>query len=407
MEVARVIDQLYKSHFSKMVVTLAAYFRLTNLELAEDIVQDTFVSAFKSWSKGGIPDHPEAWLFKVCKNKGLNEISKLNKSSNEAIIDRITLPEELFAPQEIRDNELRMLFASCHPDFPPKSQIILTLKVLASLKEKEIATSLGMKVEAVKKNLVRTRKLIKDKEMQLKVPFRLQSKARLKIVHQVLYLIFNEGYKASEGDDLIRQDLCQQAIRLTQLLLEHEDIATKDTMALFSLMIFNIARFKARLTPLGEIIELKDQDRSLWDKELISLGIKYFNQSQLAEEWSKYHYEAAIASLHTTSASFEATNWPGIVHLYQKLLELHSSPFISLNYCIALHFMGDTSKALNILLSLKELKENPSYLCALALLYEKQDRAELAINYYLDALQKVNMGVERKAILRKIDLIKK
>ena len=263
------LGQLYRENFGKMVTALVSYFGLQNLAQAEDIVQETFVSAFRNWEKQGIPDNPLAWLYKVCKNKVINE---LNKKTHQTELNYFQLNskdtvsyhiDQLFLDTEIKDNQLRLLFACCHPVLSQKAQIILTLKSLAGFKVDEIARGMMMNEEAVAKMLVRTRKILKDNNIQLKVPFLLQSVPRLDAVHKTLYLIFNEGYSASSGNEFIRKDLCLEALKLCKSLLNVPEISNSETQALFSLMVFNIARFDARIGSKGEMIELELQDRNV------------------------------------------------------------------------------------------------------------------------------------------------
>ncbi|UII25010.1 sigma-70 family RNA polymerase sigma factor [Fulvivirga maritima] len=406
MNITREVDNLYREYAGVLISSLVVYFKLNQLQAAEDIVQETFISAIKNWEVNGLPDNPKAWLFKVCKNKCINELNK-KLLSLDGLSDQPQAFPEIWLPDELRDNQLRLLFATCHPDFSTKAQIILTLKTVASFKEHEIALGLGMTREAVKKVLSRTRSEIRTKNLLLKVPFRLQSKARLNIVHQVLYLIFNEGYKASAGNQLIRKDLCLQAMRLTRLLLDSPQLNTPDTHALFSLMIFNVARFSSRISPDGELMELKDQDRSLWDYELIMKGISHLNQAnQLTEVRSRYHLEAGIASIHCLAKNFENTNWTAILRLYEQLKALSPSPFVRLNYCIALHYQGDSEKALQQIDTIKGLESNLAYLCTKAMLYRHFQQTQKVVDYYLEALSVAQIPAEKLSIQKKLDELK-
>ncbi|MBL3655234.1 RNA polymerase sigma factor [Fulvivirga sediminis] len=407
MNITREVDHLYREYSGMLVSSLVAYFEINNLQVAEDIVQDTFISALKNWQINGMPHSPKAWLFKVCKNKCINELRKKTVSLN-ITSDQTQESPEIWLPNELRDSQLRLLFATCHPDFSTKAQIILTLKTVASFKENEIAVGLGMTREAVKKILTRTRAYIKNNNLLLKVPFRLQSKLRLTIVHQVLYLIFNEGYKASSGNNIIRKDLCLQAMRLVRLLLDSPQLNTADTHALFSLMLFNVARFNSRTSEEGEMIELKDQDRTLWDHQLIMTGVKHLNIANLAIQQviSRYHLEAGIASIHCLAKNFEQTNWNRILMLYRQLKKMYNSPFIQLNYCIALHYHGDSEMALELLNKIDGLEYNLSYLCTKAMLYKHLNQHQRAIDYYLEALNAAQIPTEKHSIQKKLDKLK-
>jgi RNA polymerase sigma factor (sigma-70 family) len=386
---------------------LLSVFKLPNLEVAEDIVQNTFLAALKSWSVKGMPEEPVAWLFKVCKNKAINELKRRQKNGSLSFLPNQEHPsyfqlEQAFLPDEIRDNQLRLLFATCHPNFSPKSQLILTLKILAGFRVEEIAKGLGMKTEAVKKNLARTKSQIRKSNMQLHVPFRMQSRERLNTIHQFLYLLFNEGYRASSGEREVKAELCLEAMRLTRSLLEEKKIINSDTSALFSLMLFHAARFDSRFDAAGEIIDLKQQDRSRWDPELIQEGIRYFNQSNRGKAWSKFHFEAAIASLHCLAPSFAETNWPAVVKLYDGMLQVNNSCFVYFNRTIALFYAGKPRLALSELLGLKGLEENPLYYTALAEMYAQLKKKEEALTNFLKALGKSSLSGEQKYLKKKI-----
>lgn len=310
--------------------------------------------------------------------------------------------EQAFLPNEIRDNQLRLLFALCHPAFPPKSQLILTLKILAGFRVEEIARALGMNAEAVKKNLSRTKGQIRENNMQLHVPFRMQSVDRLAIVHQVLYLLFNEGYRASAGERVIKAELCLEAMRMTRALLDEETISNSDTAALFSLMLFHAARFNSRTDAAGEIIDLQQQDRSCWDLTLIQKGIRYFNLAKKGKAWSGYHFEAAIASIHCLAPGFSETNWPAIVKLYDGLLEINNSRFVAFNKIIALFYAGESEQALMELLDLKGLEENALYYIALAEIYEQLGQKENALRNFQSGLGRSSLSGEKNYLKRKI-----
>lgn len=408
-EITKEVDRLYRSVSGQLVTSLVSFFKLSNLQLAEDIVQNTFVAALNTWSQKGIPDDPVAWLFKVCKNKTINELKKKKNhfsEYNQSFVNNHHIQlEQAFLASEIKDNQLRLLFAICHPAFSPKTRIILTLKTLNGFKVQEIAKGLGMKIAAVKKNLSRAKQLIKEKNLPLKVPFIMQSKERLVSVHQILYLIFNEGYSASSGGVIIRKELCLEAIKLTSTLLEEHKIANEETQALFALMLFNIARFEARTNLEGDLVELEKQDRSLWDQELINQGIKHFNVSRKASSWSTYHFEAAIASLHCTAKSFSDTNWHVILRLYDDLFKINPSPFVALNRNIALFYTGKAEEAYVAISEIKGLETHHFYHATLAKICSVLTKNEAALNHYLEALKYTKIDTEKRFIKEKIDAL--
>ena len=339
----QVADQLYREVYGQLVASLVSFFGLPNIELAQDLAQETFLAALQHWPHT-MPDNPKAWLFRVCKNKALNHLQQqsgrqelLNTSGyvQDANHQRYTL-SRLFLDHEIQDNQLRLLFALCHPSLQPKAQVVLTLRIMAGFKVPEIARGLGMTVEAVKKTLVRARKAIKEQGRPLKVPYLMQSVQRLQQVHAVLYLMFNEGYSASNGNEVIRAELCYEAMRLTKALLALQQLATTETQALFALMLLNMARFEARTDASGALIGLEHQNRQLWHQPSIQTAYHYLQQARSGNRLSRYHIEAAIASIHCAAPTFAATDWCAIVKLYNQLLKFQPSAYVQLNRCIAL-----------------------------------------------------------------------
>lgn len=361
-------DRLYRTHYGSLTASLVSFFRLSSLVLAEDIVQNAFIAALNTWQRKGMPDDPVAWLYKVCRNKAINELKKSNRNGRMlpgtgyyegvTVIDQSI--DQAFAPDSIANSRLRLLFAACHPDFRPKARIILTLKTLGGLRTHEIAAALNMKEDAVRKSLNRTRDHIIKKNIPLHVPYAFQSHERLENVHQVLYLMFNEGYNATSGPEVLRRELCLEAMRHTASLLNDRQMPHSATSALYALMLFNVARFDSRTAEDGSLVELADQDRELWDREIIREGVSYFLKAKAAKPWSRYHYEAAIASLHATAISFDTTDWRGIVRLYNEYLEVAGdSPFVRLNKALALHYSGNTKVAIEELKAIAGIDSHP------------------------------------------------
>jgi RNA polymerase sigma factor (sigma-70 family) len=411
--VEAIIHQLYRELYGKMVASLVSYFKMVDLFLAEDIVQETFMTALKSWDKNGLPDNPPAWLFKVCKNKAINFLAKRNELSSdkseffdEASEDRQL--EQLFLDHEIKDNQLRLLFAFCHPRLSPKSQVILILKDLCGLRAAEIARGLGMNEEAVVKTISRSRETLREENITLHIPFLLQSHERLDTVHMAIYLLFNEGYSASTGDILIRKDLCIEAMRLAHALLEMELVRTSDTFALMALMSFHIARFGSRLDDDGFLIELEDQERLTWDQEMIRLGNNYLRNTNRKVP-TRFLLEAAIASMHSTVQHFEDTDWRTISDLYDQLKKLQPSPFVDLNQAVAIFYCDGSAKALEALNASKHLNWLKNYYLYHALLgkiFLYDGNFGLALEHYEKALTLTHLAPNRRFLNEKINKLK-
>ncbi|MFA0964911.1 DUF6596 domain-containing protein [Roseivirga sp. BDSF3-8] len=259
-----------------------------------------------------------------------------------------------------------------------------------------------MNGEAVRKSLNRTRSRIREKNMPLRVPFAMQSRERLASVHQVLYLMFTEGYSATRGAELLRRDLCLEALRQVAALLQQPDIANGATHALYALMLFTVARFDARTDSEGGMIELARQDRSLWDRKVIQSGISHFLVAKKDNLWGRYHYEAAILSLHATAAHFHETDWEAIVRLYDAYLQVDNSPFVRLNRALALHFGGNTATALKEAKQLDELKDHLQYLISMAELHKAIGDKDTATNYCLEGLKKAHNDRTREALEKEL-----
>jgi RNA polymerase sigma factor (sigma-70 family) len=388
-------DKLYKSHFGKMVTAMLQFSRDIDIETAEDLVQDAFYAALSSWKHNGIPDNPAGWMYTVCRNNAINTLKKKKSFKNPFEEDQ-AIHEEAEPDENIFDDvKMQLLFACSHPRLSAKTQVVITLKYVANLKTKSIAKALGITTDGIDKILARAKQLIRMEKIFLKEPTPQQLKKRLHAVHKIIYLIFNEGYKASSGKEIIRQDLCEESLIMTKSLLD-KHICTSDTAALYALLLFNAARIGARITPAGELSDLGEQDRALWNKDLIALGTYYLNQSK-CENVSSYHYEAAIAYLHCHAESFADTDWASITQLYRQILQNNRNPFIELNYAIALYYDAQKQEAFDALHDLQKTFLDRSYLlhAALGKLYCQEGEYYKSRQHLTKALSLTNFQVEK------------
>lgn len=319
------IDHLFRHHSGKMVSVLIRIFGLQHLDMIEDAVQDTFIKASVSWRKEQ-PEYPEAWLTKAAKNRVLDLFRTLKAQKNNLLnitqgTDAIAI-NELFLDTEIEDAQLRMIFTACHSKLDPRDRISFALKTVSGFSTKEIASALLTKEETIKKRLSRARKAIRKNNLKFNIPQGKMLQDRLESVMEVLYLIFNEGFHSNSQKQLIRTDLCGEAMRLCQLLLKREYLRTPDTYALFALMCFHSARLDAKINSENELLDLKHQDRSLWHFPLIELGNTMMNKAVETDDFSCYHYEAAIAAEHLQAKTFKGTNWDKLLHWYEQLNQL-------------------------------------------------------------------------------------
>src|SRR5687767_7566248 len=292
------------------------------MELAEDVVQDTLLEAMSVWNYKGLPENPTAWLYKVAKNKAINIVNrdKYKREYSQEVAHFLKSEwtanaalENLFSETSIQDDQLRMMFTCCHPSISADSQVSLTLKTLCGFSIPEIAKAFLTTDENINKRLVRARQKIRDDKIPFEVPHTDHLEQRLDAVLETIYLLFNEGYSASTGNDLIRYELCAEAIRLAEIIIAHPGIHQKSNVyAMLALMYLNASRFGARLSGEGTILTMAEQDRSLWDQSLMQKGYNYLQISTTDNIISVYHILATISAYHCSAVDFQSTNWKGI-----------------------------------------------------------------------------------------------
>lgn len=337
--VAPLVEHFFRHEAGRLVSVLTRIFGWRHFDLVEDMVQATLADALQSW-RVRVPDNPSAWVHRVAKNKildalrrdkigqrVLSEWAAAHPTQDEGI-------DRLFLDSEIEDSQLRMMFACCHPYLARENQLALTLKALCGFGNSEIARALLLGEETVKKRLQRATHDLIEQQIALDPPASGELATRLDSVHQVLYLLFNEGYSSTSGETAIRADLCEEAARLCHLLCSHPRCCTPPTRALMALMLFHAARLEARLDDRGCILLMEEQDRSRWDHRLIQRAHEFLVQSAEGTLVSPFHLEAAIAYRHCTAESYADTDWPAILRLYDALLAIHRSPVYLLNRAI-------------------------------------------------------------------------
>jgi RNA polymerase sigma-70 factor (ECF subfamily) len=334
------VEHFFRHEAGRLVSVLTRIFGWRNFDLVEDMVQATLLGALESWRLRGVPDNPSAWVHRVARNKVLDALRRDRigqRALGEWAAARPVPGERLdeqFLDSEIEDSQLRMMFACCHPWLARENQLALTLKALCGFGNSEIARALLISEETVKKRLQRATRDLIEHQIALDPPPAAELPQRLDGVHQVLYLLFNEGYSSSEGETAVRADLCEEAARLCHLLCNHPRFRTPATHALLALMLFHAARLESRLDPRGSLLLMEEQDRGKWDQALIWRAQEFLAQSAEGTVLSTYHLEAAIAFHHCTARSCAETDWPAILRLYDALLTLHCSPVYLLNRAI-------------------------------------------------------------------------
>lgn len=326
------IDHLFRQSAGQMVSILARKFGVANIELIEDSVQDAMIAAMKSWPYAGIPEKQFAWLMRTAANRVIDSLRRDSRSDpiDAGDIDLASDDIDDYRFEgELNEDQIRMMFACCHPGVPADSRVALTLKIVGGFSVGEIATAYLAKNEAIAKLLTRAKRKLRT--LDLEIPAGTQLDVRLDSVMRVLYLIFNEGYSASHGTYLIRRDLCLEAIRLNRILLEHPITGLPRVRAQAALFHFQAARLPTRVDADGDLLLLADQDRSKWDREMLAAGLDHLRRAASGDELSDYHLEAEIASLHSLAADYGSTDWRRILDRYDLLLKRTFSPVVALN----------------------------------------------------------------------------
>jgi RNA polymerase sigma factor (sigma-70 family) len=341
MDQPGLIPHLFRTEFRKITAVLCKVFGIENIEIAEDLVSETFLSALEIWPYKGVPPNPTAWLYLVAKNKTKNYLSrnqlfagKVAREIKSSTPDNEEIEIDL-SDKNITDSQLQMLFAICHPSIPIEAQIGLSLRILCGFGIDEIANAFLTNKETINKRLFRAREKLRLEKVSIEFPDALAINSRLAAVLTTLYLLFNEGYYSESQDGVLREDLCLEAMRLVYLLVENEQTNLPDVRALLSLMCFHASRFEARKGANGEMVLYQDQDDTLWNEELIAKGAWFLHQASGGNDMSKYHLEAAIAFQSTQKADTRE-KWETILQLYNRLLQIEYSPIAALNRTYAL-----------------------------------------------------------------------
>jgi RNA polymerase sigma-70 factor (ECF subfamily) len=411
MEINQILDNFFRHEAGRMVAVLTKVFGLKEVDIAEDIVQETLVAALESWRFKGLPDNPRAWLYRVAKNRTLDYLRRI-QNFEKKIVPKIahTLEttekeqvwlDDFFLETEIEDAQLRMMFACCHPSISAENQLVIILKTLCGLSIGEIAAALLSNEDTIAKRFFRAKERIKNEQLSFEVPRGQELNERLDAVLKAIYLLFNEGYYSAIDNQLLRHDLCFEALRLGVLLTKNPLSNLPKTNALLALMCFQAARFAARFDADGGIVLLENQDRSLWDKNLTRQAYIFFKSSQTSEMISAYHIEAAIASYHAQAARFSVTNWQAIYYCYSLLYHMQPSAIIALNRGIALGYTEGYQKGIDFLLKIEGLEKNYFYHTALGDFYKKLNKQELAQVAYEKALSLAKRPAEKALIEKK------
>ena len=405
MSQQELIPHLFRTEYRKITNVLSKLFGFDHIESAEDIASDTFLAATETWGLKGIPENPKAWLYAVAKNKAKNflqhelvfhktvspEIQRRFENMNDIEVD--------LSEHNINDSQLQMMFAICHPSIPPEAQIGLSLRILCGFGIDEIADAFLTNKETINKRLMRAKEKLREQNVKIEMPGPAQIEQRLETVLTTLYLLFNEGYYSTTNTTTLRKDLCFEAMRLTQLLLDYEITTQPAVNALLSLMCFHASRFDARTDEQGNMILYEDQDPELWDKELISRGKDYLIKAATGNHLSRYHIEAGIAFWHTQKQD-TAQKWNQILQLYNQLLQIEYSPIAALNRTYALSKARGKLQAIEEAEKL-ELYTNHFYFALLGELYTDVDN-KIAKEHFEKAISLAKTDADKRTLQKKL-----
>jgi RNA polymerase sigma factor (sigma-70 family) len=413
-EISHLADHLFRHEAGKLISVLTGIFGINRLQLAEDVVQESLIRALRTWPYIGVPKNPAAWLTQTAKNLAVDVIrrEKLFHDKEPQIVafleqwpSESVVGESPMFENEIRDGRLRLMFTCCHPFLPGEAQTALALKVLCGFGVAEIASAFLTSEAAIAKRLTRAHQKIRELHIPFEIPAGDELSSRLGNVLQTLYLLFNEGYKASSGDSLIKEDLCREAIRLTSLLAAHPAGNQPRTHALIALMLLNAARLPARTDAEGNILRLQEQDRSSWNQEMIARGMQHLSESAAGHELTSYHLQAGIAACHCAATDYESTDWRKILSLYDRLLELDGSPVIALNRAVAVANVYGPQAGIEAVAAIRDASQLSSYYLLYAVLgeFEKQlNHFQAATDNFRKALELTELTSEQSFLSERL-----
>jgi RNA polymerase sigma-70 factor (ECF subfamily) len=408
------IEAVFRRESGRLISVLTRLFGPHNLELAEDVVQASFVAALESWGEAGIPGNPAAWLLTTARHRAIDAIRReRTRRTFAADLTRYldgewtltTTVREAFGEDVIRDDQLRMIFMCCRPQLGPDSQLTLILRTLCGLSVPATARALLTTEATIQKRMVRIRQRLKGVEFALPPPA--QRQAALDTAHAALYLLFNEGHLSTD-EEPIRRELCHSAMQLVQLIADEPSLGSSDTLGLLALMCFNAARMDSRLDANGEVVPLDRQDRSRWDRELIGRGYRCLVRASQMETVvaSRYHLEAAIAARHCAAREFAETDWASICSLYDRLVELAPSPVAELNRAVAVSYRDGPEAAIPLVEELRRcgrLASGPALSAVLANLHARAGAEETSRRYLEEALASARTRHERQLIALQVE----
>ena len=410
---AGVVEHFFRHETARLHGALMRLAGPQNLTLVEDVAQEAMLRALKTWSIGGFPVNPSAWITRVAMNLARDALrhQRMSAAKEPAVIThleqtRSTPPSTGEDEHQIRDDGLRLMFVCCHPELAPDAQVVLALKVLCGFSTAEIARAFMSNDAAIEKQLTRTKQRIKASAIAFDLPEGAELSERLQGVHGALYLLFNEGYKASAGEQLVREELCREAIRLTSQLIAHPAGNVPSSHALLAFMLLTAARFPARLDEQGDLLRLDDQDRSQWDQTMIARGLFHLKKAAQGTELTEYHIQAGIAACHATAPDSASTDWGRIVRHYDDQERIKPSPVVALNRAVAVAHLHGAQAGLDVIAAIQPRERIESHYLLHAVTGELQWRLKnhrAAAESFRRALQLAKVGPEQAHLARRLE----
>jgi RNA polymerase sigma-70 factor (ECF subfamily) len=405
------MDRLFRRSAGRLLAGLTRFLGTDQLALAEDVVQDALLRALQTWPYHGIPANPQGWLFQVARRRALDVVRRSATLKRKLASEALQWPAATLDPEitgeepAFADDELTMMFLSCHPALTEAMRVGLTLKAVAGFGIEEIAAAFLVPRPTMQQRLVRAKRILRRHGVPFRLPPRAELPPRLDSVLRVLYLVFNEGYGATAGDSLIRSELCTEAIRLTLAVVRHPATDRPEVHALLALMYLQASRLRARTDELGGLVLLEDQDRSLWNAAAVTRGLEHLQRAACGDRLTTYHLEAGVASCHAIAPSVAGTDWVRILDYYDQLQELDPSPIFRLNRAVALAMLRGDEAGIAELNSLRRIPALRRYHLLPAVrgrLLERAGRVTEAARDYGRALALARTKPERAFLTRRL-----
>jgi len=410
-DVSGLVDHLFRHSAGQIVSSLTRVFGPAELELVEDAVQEALEKALRHWPFRGVPDNPGGWLLSVARNAALDRVRRRARRAhvNDRIVPlmaaRLELMPEPVLSREIADDQLRMIFTCCHPAIPADARVALTLKTVGGFGVREISRAFLANESTIAQRLVRAKRRIREQRIPFAAVEPELLRERLSSVLDVLYLMFNEGYDALDGDQVVRRDICSEALRLAEIVSQHLETDLPETRALAALFCFHAARFPARQDASGDLLLLSEQDRRSWDHGLIKRGVRHMDQAATGERLTRFHLEAGIAACHAVTPSYAETDWHAILGYYDQLVRLADSPVYALNRAVAVAMVEGPAAGLA---AIDRVADHPAlaryYLLPATCgeFHRRLDEPEAARSCFEDALRIATATPVRKFLKRRL-----